>query len=162
MKRFIEFLQESKFTSESSRFVPDQWATLITEPLRAGTIQGYSSGPLRAGTIQGYSSGPLRAGTIQIAKTPTIPNLLATSTSKISKLSILKQVADVLDTSSPGAVATGAVVDLAKANWDAIKTTPAWAAEKMGQKIQTSDSASIGQLEDSAEQRKNTPSRYRK
>jgi hypothetical protein len=64
MKSFIRFLQESKFTSESSRFVPDRRAI---EPLRAGTIEGYpSSGPLRAGTIKGYpSSGPLRAGTIE-------------------------------------------------------------------------------------------------
>jgi len=98
----------------------------------------------------------------KLPATPKPSVIPLSSTPKISKLPTLGQVADVLDISSPGAVATGAVVDLAKANWDAIKTTPAWAAEKMGQKIETPDPALISQLEDGAEQRKNTPSRYRK
>ena len=97
---------------------------------------------------------------------PTPPNRLEipkpSTTPKISKLPTLGQVADVLDIGSPGAVAIGAVVDLAKANWDAIKTTPAWAAEKMGQKVQTPDSSLLAQLKDGEEERKNTPSRYRK
>lgn len=70
------------------------------------------------------------------------------------------EVADVLDISSPGAVATGAVVDLAKANWDAIKTTLTWAAEKMGQKVETPDSSLLAQLKDGEEERINSPSRY--
>ena len=62
------------------------------------------------------------------------------------KLPSLGQVADVFDINSPAAVTTGAVVDLAKANWDAIKTTPSWAAEKMGQTVETPDPALPGQL----------------
>ena len=128
-----------------------------------------SSGPLRAGTIEGYSSGPLRAGTIEIPKpiTPTPkltvkPSVPATKILSKFKLPTFNQVSDLLNISSPEAVTTGAVVDLAKANWDAIKTTPTWAAEKMGQKVKTPDTASIGQLEDGQEERKNTSSRYRK
>jgi hypothetical protein len=141
-----------------------------------------SSGPLRAGTIEGYSSGPLRAGTIEVSKPvtptpkpiqtpkpvtptpkPTVkPSVPATGMFSKFKLPTMGQVADVLDIGSPGAVAAGFATGMAQANWDAIKTTPAWAAEKMGQKVETPDTASIGQLEDGEEERKNTSSRYRK
>jgi hypothetical protein len=154
MKNFLQFLSESDISSG---------------PLRAGTIEGYSSGPLRAGTIEGYSSGPLRAGTIEVPKPvtttpkPTVkPSVPATKNLSKFKLPTFDQVSDLLDISSPAAVATGAVVDLAKANWDAIKTTPVWAAEKMGQKVETPDAALIRQLQDGEEEIKNTPSRYRK
>lgn len=92
-------------------------------------------------------------------KLPTVEDIASKLRKSLPKMS---EVSDLLDISSPAAVTTGAVVDLAKANWDAIKTTPAWAAEKMGQKVETPDAASIGQLEDGEEGRKNTPSRYRK
>jgi len=99
----------------------------------------------------------------QTTPKPTVkPSVPATGMFSKFKLPKMGEVSDLLDISSPAAVTTGAVVDLAKSNWDAIKTTPAWAAEKMGQKVKTPDTASIGQLEDGEEERKNTSSRYRK
>jgi hypothetical protein len=96
-------------------------------------------------------------------KLPTVGELGSRLRSKlIRSLPTMGQVADVLDMGSPEALAAGFAIGMAQANWDAIKTTPAWAAEKMGQKVETPDAASIGQLEDGEEERKNTPSRYRK
>lgn len=92
-------------------------------------------------------------------KLPTVKDIGSRLRKSLPKMG---QAADVLDMGSPAALATGVAFELAKMNWDAIKNIPPWAAEKMGQKVETPDAASIGQLQDGEEERKNTPSRYRK